>query len=321
MVVKITTPWDHNYNAQLEFVKSYGVDFQINNGLNEADWWIIWGGLKHSETVNCSNLLYVADESHEERFYNQDFLNQFKQIASVSSHPFHTNRIYIHELTIWYFKNYEERFKKDVFNKTKNISILCSDASGLEGHKKRYALVNKLIGHFKDKIDVYGRGFNYIDDKFDALKDYKYSVAIENKSIPNYFSEKLIECFMTYTLPIYAGCTNIHEYFDADVVFELDLDDYKKSINLIEKILDDDPYEKLREKLSVTRQLYLDKFHLFPALANVVNAISNNSISPPKKLITIKPESGFIPTFQTLQFSSIDDIFKEIAKRFLRKLS
>jgi hypothetical protein len=321
MVVKITTPWNHDYISQLEFVKTYGIDFQVNNDSKEADWWIIWGGLNQSETVNCSNLLYIADESHEERVYNNDFLNQFKQIATVSDHPQHLNKIIIHELTLWYFHNTEDLFNKNNLEKTKNISLICSDATGLYGHKKRYALVNKLIGHFKDKIDVYGRGFNYIENKFDALKDYKYSVAIENKSIPNYFSEKLIECFMTYTLPIYAGCTNIYEYFDADVIFELNLDDYKKSINLIEKILDEDPYEKLREKLSINRQLYLDKYHLFPALAIIVNNISKEWISADKKFMTIKPEYSFTQNYQTLQFSSIDDICLEIFRRFKKKLT
>lgn len=321
MVIKLTTPWHHNYSDQIRFVKNYNIDFQINNNITECDIWIIWGGVHQIESVFCSNVFYIADESHEERVYNQVFLNQFEQIATVSDYPNHLNSFKIHELTIWYFKKTEELFNNSTWDKSKNISIICSDATELTGQKKRYALVNKLIGHFKDKIDVYGRGFNYIEDKFDALKDYKYSVAIENKSIPNYFSEKLIECFMTYTLPIYAGCTNIYEYFDADVIFELDLEDYKKSINLIEKILDEDPYEKLREKLSINRQLYLDKYHLFPALAIIVNNISKEWISADKKLMTIKPENSFTQTYQTLQFSSIDDICKEIFRRFKSKLT
>ena len=42
-----------------------------------------------------------------------------------------------------------------------------------------------------------------------------FSVAIENVSCDdNYFSEKIIDCFLTGTIPIYHGCIHIGEFFD-----------------------------------------------------------------------------------------------------------
>jgi hypothetical protein len=43
-----------------------------------------------------------------------------------------------------------------------------------------------------------------------------FHIAIENVSIANWFSEKLIDCFQTKTVPIYYGCTNIGEYFNKE---------------------------------------------------------------------------------------------------------
>ena len=45
--------------------------------------------------------------------------------------------------------------------------------------------------------------------------DYQYSIAIENSRQTHYFTEKLLDCLLTKTIPIYYGCPNIAEYFDT----------------------------------------------------------------------------------------------------------
>ena len=57
--------------------------------------------------------------------------------------------------------------------------------------------------------------------KIDTLKA-KYHICIENSKIENYFTEKLMDCFMTYTIPIYWGCPNIADYFDSRGMFIVD---------------------------------------------------------------------------------------------------
>ena len=50
----------------------------------------------------------------------------------------------------------------------------------------------------------------------DPLFDTQYHICIENQPIGNYFTEKLIDCFLTETIPVYWGCTNIGDYFNLD---------------------------------------------------------------------------------------------------------
>lgn len=47
------------------------------------------------------------------------------------------------------------------------------------------------------------------------LFDSQFHIAIENTSIPNMFTEKLIDCFQTKTVPIYFGAPNIGDTFNA----------------------------------------------------------------------------------------------------------
>ena len=53
----------------------------------------------------------------------------------------------------------------------------------------------------------------------EPLFDSMFHIAIENISIANYFSEKLIDCFQTKTVPIYYGCKNISDYFNIAGIF------------------------------------------------------------------------------------------------------
>jgi hypothetical protein len=74
-----------------------------------------------------------------------------------------------------------------------------------------------------------------------------FHVAIENCRESNYFSEKIIDCFMTKTVPIYWGCPNIGDYFDTNgmIIFnnlnelhsilgKLTIDDYNNKIDILE---------------------------------------------------------------------------------------
>lgn len=49
----------------------------------------------------------------------------------------------------------------------------------------------------------------------------QFHIAIENVSTDNYFTEKLIDCFQTKTIPIYIGCPNVEKYFDKSGMFHV----------------------------------------------------------------------------------------------------
>jgi hypothetical protein len=97
-----------------------------------------------------------------------------------------------------------------LYDKSKEISIVASEKNYLEGHKMRH----NIIDSYRSKIDLFGRGYNKIENKIDSLRDYKYQIVIENAKIDNYFTEKIIDCFVTGTVPIYWGSSSIDKVFD-----------------------------------------------------------------------------------------------------------
>jgi hypothetical protein len=52
-------------------------------------------------------------------------------------------------------------------------------------------------------------------DKIELFKNAQFSLVIENSQQNNYFTEKICDCLITKTIPIYYGCPNISEFFDT----------------------------------------------------------------------------------------------------------
>ena len=78
-------------------------------------------------------------------------------------------------------------------------------------------------------LTVYGDNPVVYQDKSVIFLDYQFSIAIENSKQKYYFTEKLIDCLITKTIPIYYGCSNIAEYFDTRgwILLEtLDMDEF-----------------------------------------------------------------------------------------------
>lgn len=105
----------------------------------------------------------------------------------------------------------------EVYPKNKLVSMISSNKNMCEEHKFRLKMVEK----FRNKCDLFGNGFNYIKDKKYGLKDYCFSITIENGTYPNMITEKITDCFMTGTIPIYYGIKNIGDFFDKNGIIEL----------------------------------------------------------------------------------------------------
>lgn len=299
-IIKITTPWKHGFltnqipeNLKKEF------DFEIDNLCNICDVWLIWGGLPNNirkETVLCNpdDVFFMTDEVHDQKSFNSNFLKQFQTVLTTRTDLEHQNILRIHEFNTWHIeKSFNEVFNQYKLIKERTISIVSSDLTILPGQKKRFAFVNKMIGHFKDKVDVYGRGFNPIDNKWDALAPYKYSIAIENNVVSGYFTEKITECFLSHTLPVYYGAPDITEYFNSSGLCLINIEDYRKSINIIEELIETDPYAEKLDCILENKSIYLNNLNIFSAFVNVLKELGCINKLGSKRKITVYNENLF----------------------------
>ncbi len=116
-----------------------------------------------------------------------------------------------------------------IYSKNKSFSIIASGKRQLSGHILRH----EIITASENSIDVYGNGYKYIPYKLEGLKDYRYHFAVENCKKDIWFTEKLIDCLVTGTIPIYWGCPSIHKYFNTEgfIIFDT-LPDLKEKLKL-----------------------------------------------------------------------------------------
>jgi hypothetical protein len=97
--------------------------------------------------------------------------------------------------------------------KTKNLSIIASTKTWVDGHRLRHAAV-ETYGSYIDGL--YGSAYTPIEDKITGLADFRYSLVIENIRRNFFFTEKLIDAFVTGTVPVFWGCPGISKFFNPD---------------------------------------------------------------------------------------------------------
>lgn len=104
-----------------------------------------------------------------------------------------------------------------IYPKNKTVSLVSSNKRMGPGHDFRLKWVAKL----KNKVDIFGRGIKTINKKEEALCDYMFSVVIENDQYETYWTEKILDCFVTGAIPIYHGAPDIFDFFNKDGIIIL----------------------------------------------------------------------------------------------------
>lgn len=105
--------------------------------------------------------------------------------------------------------------------KTDQISFLMSSKIWTQEHRMRFQILRELEG--RDRIGDFDflmhRSPPRVPDKDRFFTNAKFHIACENQVMNNMFTEKILDCFRTFTIPIYYGCTNIERYFDVRGIF------------------------------------------------------------------------------------------------------
>jgi Glycosyltransferase family 10 (fucosyltransferase) C-term len=202
-----------------------------------------------------------------QKYYNIDIKNidvNFKKIPGLLPHSiqnldFHLNNKYV---------------------KTKKCSLILSmkmNADKPAIYKERLMILSKILNSDLD-IDIYGEGLDKIKNKdsrikgrlkfkLDGLKDYQFSIGMENTIEDGYFTEKLTDCILTDATPIYLGCKDINNYFDNIHSMSLDQDPVKYITNILDNNLILDQTEN--------KKLFEYKYNFY---TQVINLIEENNI-------------------------------------------
>ena len=145
---------------------------------------------------------------------------------------------------------------RKIYKKTKLISMIASTKTMCNEHLFRQAIAKK----FASQIDLFGRGRSTeLKNKIDGLKDYCFSICMENSTYNNCYTEKITDCFSVGTIPIYYGPKVAYEHFNPEGIIDLkDFDISKMSQELY--------YQKLqavRENYEIAKNFLLPEDDAF----------------------------------------------------------
>lgn len=101
-----------------------------------------------------------------------------------------------------------------------------------------------LLSKYK-RIDSGGEYLNNmgrrVADKHVFLKEYKFTIAIENSSVSGYSTEKIYHPFLAQSLPIYWGCPNISSYYNTNsFVNIMDFSSFEEAVEEVIRLDNDD---------------------------------------------------------------------------------
>ncbi len=278
-------------------------EFFVNTTINACDYWFIYDGLLQKETVSCppENVILITAEPDTIRKYDTQFLKQFGGVITSQRQIEHPNVLLQQQGQTWdfginYDKNsphylkylsYEKIAQPITEPKEKTLSIIASNKALTPGHKNRLAFIDLLKKELGDSFDIFGARINHIADKRDAIVPYKYVLAIENSSIPHYWTEKLADVFLGEAYPIYYGCPNIYDYFPQESLTVIDINEPEAAIATIKKIIANNVYEKNKSAIAQAKKLILEKYNLFALMSKYAESHPSNS---EKTKITLYPE-------------------------------
>jgi hypothetical protein len=154
--------------------------------------------------------------------------------------------------------NLNYNIREELWNKQNNITI-----------PKRFWSSNKNVIDAKRMLPV---TCNQYEEKL-PLFESMFSISLENSSEINYFSEKIIDCFLCKTIPIYWGCPNIGDYFNLDgIIIVNSIDD------LIHKCNNLTP-EYYYSKLAAITDNYNNSLKYFPIKKRIQQAIIEHKLN------------------------------------------
>lgn len=172
----------------------------------------------------------------------------------VEEHPDYFRYIFTHDSKLLKLPHAYELNWADVWlttdsPKTKGISLVTSFKSWCPLHKARLELAEYF--RVDDKVDVFYGDWNNPRipnvKPEDYLEHYKYSIIIENDLDDYWYTEKILNCFSTKTVPIYVGATKIGERFNEAGIIRAenwrDIPDITKALDI------DGDYENRREAI------------------------------------------------------------------------
>ena len=168
----------------------------------------------------------------------------------------------------------------------KKVCAIISNKKTCQGHLKRLNFIKYFCQRYPGVLDVYGAGMDKegLGDNFkgqsvfgdgtklDWLTQYEYSICLENGQKNGYFSEKIVDAFMAYTVPIYWGAPDIKNYFPEKSFYTIDVTNSSSPTEVL-AIISRPVTQAMINNLQLSRNRVMEQYNWWPSIQKIIASI------------------------------------------------
>lgn len=270
-----------------------------------ADFSVVLGNARPCDRFVTApqNTLFIAGEPLSKKLYPQSFYRQFGHMVDShagSRHP----HLHVSALGLnWhvgldrssgsyrYGYGYDHLTALACPDKENRIAVVCSNASKTEGQRQRLALLGGLKQRLGDRLVHFGRGFQPIDDKMDAILPYRFQLVLENGVEPNYWTEKLADAYLGWSYPVYLGCPNVGDYLPAAALLSINGQSVGAVAARIMGLLEQPLSAQQQAAMAEARNRVLNVYNPFAWAAYWTERLYQHGL--PEKPVTLRSHKAF----------------------------
>ena len=108
---------------------------------------------------------------------------------------------------------------------------------------------------------------NHISNYFNKMKfqDFRFMLIMEDANIPGYISERILDGFMSGTIPIYYGTTQVFDIFNPQAFVYYDINNPQEALDRIQYLENNpDAYDQMfKEPILVDGARTIEKYFSF----------------------------------------------------------
>lgn len=270
----------------------------------DCDFWIIFGNPRHGETARVApcNTLLIVGEPPAKKKYPARYYRQFSHVVDTHDGSKHPGLVMDAPCLFWlvgfswtrkgFIYGYD--YLKSLANpeKSNRVSVVCSNAANTSGQRRRLVFLELLKQRLGDKIVHYGKGFQPVDDKMEAILPHRFHLVLENSQSAHYWTEKLADAYLGWAFPLYVGCPNIGAYFDPSSLIPMNMDDLDGSVTTIERLLKSPRGENEAKVVAEAREKLLETYNPFQRFSMWVERFYQEE---PSTMVRILSPKSFQP--------------------------
>ena len=196
-----------------------------------------------------------------------------------------------------YIQLFGDKNEHSNYDRTFEVTFLSGVLEMIEGHKLRQRILAKdkevniphkfwkILDDFNHetgnrpgyegvKLTEHGNPIEGEGKKQVWNRNSMFHIAVENSRHINYYTDKIVDCFATKTLPIYWGAPNIGEFWNEKGI--ITFEDENDLVNILNNLTKEDYTQRL-EAIEENYTLSLEKGFFFERLEILLDRLIENN--------------------------------------------